>query len=169
MKKKILTAMQVLFVVLVWTAFSYAANGTLKVSSFPTGAEVLVDGASTGKVTPMNVSLPEGEHQVTVQIPNSGWAPNTRSNNCAGQQRPECHAVANSHTRANRTNWAHRTNRSNRADRASRANGANWIRGPSRNSGRRAEPAPGGAAALVRGEQDRFEFPRRCTTVRRGL
>ena len=56
-----------------------AANGSLKVTSFPSGAEVWVDGANTGKVTPMSVSLAEGDHQVLVQIPNSGWAPNTRT------------------------------------------------------------------------------------------
>lgn len=56
-----------------------AANGTLKVTSFPSGAQVLVDGVDTGKVTPMSVSLTEGEHTVTVQIPNSGWNPDTRT------------------------------------------------------------------------------------------
>ena len=56
-----------------------AANGTLKVTSFPSGAEVWVDGANTGKVTPMSVSLAEGDHTVTVQLPNSGWNPDTRT------------------------------------------------------------------------------------------
>jgi hypothetical protein len=54
------------------------ANGVLKVTSFPSGAQVLVGGVDTGKVTPMSISLPEGEHTVTVQIPNSGWNPDTR-------------------------------------------------------------------------------------------
>ena len=31
-----------------------AANGSLKVTSFPSGGEVLVDGVSTAKVTPMS-------------------------------------------------------------------------------------------------------------------
>ena len=58
---------------------AYAANGSLKVTSFPSGAEVWVDGEDTGKVTPMSLSLSEGEHEVTVQIPNIGWNPNTRT------------------------------------------------------------------------------------------
>jgi hypothetical protein len=63
-----------------WAATpALAGNGTLKVTSFPSGAQVLVDGTNTGKVTPMSVSLPEGEHMVTVQIPNSGWNPDTRT------------------------------------------------------------------------------------------
>jgi hypothetical protein len=53
------------------------AAATLKVSSFPTGAEVLIDGVNTGKVTPMNVSLTEGDYVVTVQIPGSGWRADT--------------------------------------------------------------------------------------------
>ncbi|MCZ6753411.1 MAG: PEGA domain-containing protein [Acidobacteria bacterium] len=79
MKKKILTAMQVTFVILVWTAFSHAANGTLRVTSFPNGAEVLVDGVSTGKVTPMNISLAQGDHSVTVRISGGGWQEDTRT------------------------------------------------------------------------------------------
>jgi hypothetical protein len=57
---------------------AHAANGTLKVTSFPSGAEVLIGGISTGKVTPMSVSLAEGEHDVTVQIPGDAWTPDTR-------------------------------------------------------------------------------------------
>ena len=56
-----------------------AANGSLKVTSFPSGAEVWVDGAFTGKFTPMSVSLSEGDHDVTVQIPGSGWNPDHRT------------------------------------------------------------------------------------------
>jgi hypothetical protein len=55
-----------------------AAAATLKVSSFPSGAQVIVDGVNTGKVTPMNVSLPEGDHVVTVQISGAGWRADTR-------------------------------------------------------------------------------------------
>jgi hypothetical protein len=63
-----------------WATVLYAANGTLKVTSFPTGAEVWVDGAFTGKVTPMSVSLAEGVHEVTVKLlPDSGWSPDTRT------------------------------------------------------------------------------------------
>lgn len=55
-----------------------AMSGALKVTSFPSGAQVLVDGVDTGKVTPMSVSVSEGDHTVTVRIPNSGWSPDTR-------------------------------------------------------------------------------------------
>ncbi|HEU0109091.1 MAG TPA: MopE-related protein, partial [Vicinamibacteria bacterium] len=64
---------------LLTAAAAEAASGSLKVTSFPSGAQVVVDGASTGKTTPMSVSLAEGEHVVTVQIPNSGWQPDTRT------------------------------------------------------------------------------------------
>ena len=52
---------------------------TLKVSSFPSGAQVLVDGVNTGKVTPMSIALSEGDHSVTAQIPGSGWSADTRT------------------------------------------------------------------------------------------
>src|SRR5947209_1625723 len=51
----------------------------LKVTSFPTGASVSVDGHGTGKVTPMSMSLPVGNHSVTVAIAGSGWNPDTRT------------------------------------------------------------------------------------------
>jgi YVTN family beta-propeller protein len=54
-------------------------SGSLKVTSFPSGANVLVDGVDTGKVTPMSVSLPVGDHSVVVSIPNSGWNSDTRT------------------------------------------------------------------------------------------
>ncbi|HKW61978.1 MAG TPA: PEGA domain-containing protein [Candidatus Acidoferrum sp.] len=54
-------------------------NGSLKVTSFPSGAKVSVDGADTGKVTPMSISLFVGDHTVVVSIPNSGWSPDTRT------------------------------------------------------------------------------------------
>jgi Protein of unknown function (DUF1566)/PEGA domain len=56
-----------------------AAAGTLKVTSFPSGAQVIVDGVNTGKLTPMNISLADGDHIVTVQIPGSGWNADTRT------------------------------------------------------------------------------------------
>jgi PEGA domain-containing protein len=60
-------------------AAASAAAGSLKVTSFPSGAEVIVDGMGTGKITPMSVAVGEGEHTVTVQIPGSGWQPDTRT------------------------------------------------------------------------------------------
>ena len=56
-----------------------AQNGALKVTSFPTGAAVIIDGVPTGKVTPMSVSLPVGDHLVAVTIPNSGWQADVRT------------------------------------------------------------------------------------------
>src|SRR6476646_7422869 len=54
-------------------------HGRLKVTSFPTAAHVSVDGADTGKVTPMSISLPVGKHTVSVFMPNSGWNSDTRT------------------------------------------------------------------------------------------
>lgn len=53
-------------------------SGALKVTSFPSGANVSVDGVDTGKLTPMNISLPVGQHTVVAFIPNSGWNPDNR-------------------------------------------------------------------------------------------
>lgn len=58
---------------------AHAQNGALKVTSFPSGASVSIDGADTGKTTPMSVSLSVGDHNVVVSIPNSGWNPDTRT------------------------------------------------------------------------------------------
>jgi cysteine-rich repeat protein len=52
---------------------------SLKVSSFPSGAQVIIDGVNTGKVTPMSIALTEGDHSVIVQIPASGWRADTRT------------------------------------------------------------------------------------------
>jgi hypothetical protein len=56
-----------------------AQSGALKVTSFPTGAAVIIDGVPTGKVTPMSVSLTIGDHLVAVSIPNSGWQTDIRT------------------------------------------------------------------------------------------
>ena len=76
---KLMTGLLFVFTVFLQPTSSFAATGALKVTSFPSGAEVIVDGASTGKVTPMSVSLTEGEHLITVQISNSGWNADTRT------------------------------------------------------------------------------------------
>ena len=56
-----------------------AQNGALKVTSFPSGANVSVDGVDTGKVTPMSISLSIAvPHRVVVSIPGLGWLPDTR-------------------------------------------------------------------------------------------
>src|SRR5260370_24897680 len=54
-------------------------HGRLRVTSFPTGANVSVDGADTGKVTPMSIRGREGKHTVVVSLPNSGWHSDTRT------------------------------------------------------------------------------------------
>lgn len=47
---------------------------SLHVTSFPDGANVLIDGNDTGKVTPMSVNLAAGPHVVIVQLSNlTGW------------------------------------------------------------------------------------------------
>lgn len=50
------------------------------VTSFPDGANVLIDSVDTGKVTPMQISLSAGAHTVTVQLDKSaGWNVDTRT------------------------------------------------------------------------------------------
>src|SRR5260370_25194202 len=56
-----------------------ADSGALKVTSFPSGANVSVDGKDTGKVTPMSISLSVGKHTVVVFIPRSGWKADTEN------------------------------------------------------------------------------------------
>ena len=68
-----------LAVLLVVPTLAAAQNGSLKVTSFPTGAVVVIDGVNTGKVTPMSVSLSIGDHVVTVSIADAGWRPDTRT------------------------------------------------------------------------------------------
>lgn len=54
-------------------------NAELKVTSFPSGAHVSIDGAETSKVTPMRTDLRIGNHQVRVFVPDSGWNSDTRT------------------------------------------------------------------------------------------
>jgi hypothetical protein len=80
-RRRILRTMLPISIVVLLASFSVTAveAATLKVSSFPSGAQVSIDGVNTGKVTPMNVSLSEGDHSVTVAIPGSGWNPDART------------------------------------------------------------------------------------------
>src|SRR6266571_4479360 len=55
-----------------------SSNGALKVTSFPSGANVSVDDIDTGKVTPMSISVAVGTHTVKVSIPDSRWNPDSR-------------------------------------------------------------------------------------------
>lgn len=61
-----------------FSSAALAQSGALKVTSFPSGANVKIDGVDTGKTTPMSTSLATGDHTVVVSIPNSGWNPDTR-------------------------------------------------------------------------------------------
>ena len=54
-------------------------HGKLKVSSFPAGANVSLDGKDTGKVTPMSMEVSVGWHKVVVSIPNAGWHADVRN------------------------------------------------------------------------------------------
>lgn len=53
-------------------ASAQARHGKLRVTSFPAGAYVWIDGKDTGKVTPMSMDVSVGFHKVVVSIPNSG-------------------------------------------------------------------------------------------------
>lgn len=56
----------------------FGQNGNLKVTSYPSGARVSIDGVDTGKLTPMSDNVPVGEHTVVVSVPSSGWNPDSR-------------------------------------------------------------------------------------------
>ena len=51
----------------------YAAKGTLRITSYPAGATVYVDGNSTGKLTPAKLSVLIGNHEVTVKPLGDDW------------------------------------------------------------------------------------------------
>src|SRR3984893_3041792 len=73
----------VLFFMLVagtWNSLRAQEHGAeLRVTSFPSGAQVHVDGVDTRKITPAHMDDRVGTHQVTVVLPNSGWRPDTRT------------------------------------------------------------------------------------------
>jgi hypothetical protein len=76
-RKAVIAAIAVTFAL--FCSAAQAQSGALKVTSFPSGAKVSIDGADTGKTTPMSISLAVGDHTVVVSIPNSGWNPDTRT------------------------------------------------------------------------------------------
>jgi len=53
-------------------------HGKLKVTSFPSGAKVSLDGKDMNDVTPMSTEVTVGSHKVKVYIPNSGWNADVR-------------------------------------------------------------------------------------------
>jgi hypothetical protein len=69
----------VLVVIAMAVAAQAQGSGSLKVTSYPSGANVAIDGIDTGKTTPMSESLSIGTHAVTVSVPFSGWNPDTRT------------------------------------------------------------------------------------------
>jgi len=79
MKPQKYFAIAILTVALTGVVLAQTSNGSLKVTSFPSGANVSIDGVDTGKVTPMSTSVAVGDHTVVVSIPNSGWNPDTRT------------------------------------------------------------------------------------------
>lgn len=54
-------------------ALAQNKHGKLRISSFPSGANVSVDGKDTGLVTPMSTEVSVGWHKVKVSIQNPGW------------------------------------------------------------------------------------------------
>jgi hypothetical protein len=50
------------------SAAAQSGGGALHVTSFPAGAKVFIDGADTGKTTPMSTSLTVGDHNVEVSV-----------------------------------------------------------------------------------------------------
>jgi Collagen triple helix repeat (20 copies)/PEGA domain len=54
-------------------------NARLKVTSFPSGAHVSIDGEETRKLTPMTTDLQVGQHQVRVFARGSGWNADTQT------------------------------------------------------------------------------------------
>jgi hypothetical protein len=79
MKMRHVPVVLCLLCVIVESGFAQSASGSLKVTSYPTGATVAIDGAQTGKTTPMSASLTVGDHTVVVAVPGSGWNPDTRT------------------------------------------------------------------------------------------
>lgn len=78
-QRTIINAILLGLLIAVQASAQTSGNGSLKVTSFPSGANVSVDGADTGKLTPMSINLAVGDHTVVVSIPNSGWNPDTRA------------------------------------------------------------------------------------------
>ena len=72
-------ALCVLVLVAMAAAAQAQGSGSLKVTSYPSGANVAIDGIDTGKTTPMSESLAIGQHTVTVSVPFAGWNPDTRT------------------------------------------------------------------------------------------
>lgn len=57
----------------------WSQGAKLKVTSFPSGAHVSIDGQEMHKVTPMTADLQVGQHQVRVFARGSGWNADTQT------------------------------------------------------------------------------------------
>ena len=71
----------ILLTVCLLGACLHAQTGPVKINSFPAGANVTVDGISSGKTTPANIALPYGQHTILVSAPGPGWTSVTRTLN----------------------------------------------------------------------------------------
>ena len=77
-RSRIFLAIAVCLTLAATVSSAAAQNGALKVTSFPSGAAVSVDGVDTGRLTPMSVNLPVGNHTVVVSLPGPGWRADSR-------------------------------------------------------------------------------------------
>ena len=68
-------------------------RGSLRIESVPEGATVYIDKVRVRQETPVTVSLPLGQHQVTVTFPNSGWAPNHQTVNIRRGRNEELYVI----------------------------------------------------------------------------
>lgn len=55
------------------TPFAFAQNGRLVIGSFPSGADISVDGTSSGRTTPATLVLPFGKYEITLKVAGGGW------------------------------------------------------------------------------------------------
>src|SRR5437868_475741 len=77
--QKILMFSLIAVLALCMSLSAQTGNGSLKVTSFPSGAKVAIDGTDTGKATPATFNLSAGDHAIVVSIPNSGWNADSRT------------------------------------------------------------------------------------------
>lgn len=75
--KKII--MLLLFLPLLLLAVPGANAQTLKVTSFPSGASITVDGKAVVNTTPASIPIAIGTHTVVVALNDAGWLPSTQT------------------------------------------------------------------------------------------
>ncbi len=80
MRTVFIVLLEMLLLFFAGAAFAQDDGHQLCISSFPDGATVLVDGVSSGQLTPVCLSkVKPGPHQVTVSSPSAGWQTDTRT------------------------------------------------------------------------------------------